>query len=195
MSPRTASAVAAVLALAAASAGAVPFPAGKACAAWKTKKTMFLFRHLEPVGMNCSVRAGVETLGTVKRLRLAIPIAKFDSGQKSRDAEVVKILGGAAQPELEFLSRAYTTSEWESLRTTPAAAVEGALRIGGKDFPVTAPFALVGEGADAAAVGSFVTSFSAFAIVPPAVGGGLVAQVQDYLELHYRVPLSQVTGL
>jgi polyisoprenoid-binding protein YceI len=181
-------------AVAAAGAGAVPFPDGKTCAAWKTKKTMFLFRKLEPVGMNCAARASIETLGGVKRVRVLVPIAKFDSGEPSRDKEVLKILKADAQPELEFLSRGYTAGEWDALAHTRAAAVEGTLKIGGKEFPVSAPFSFVGEGADAAAVGSFVTSFSAFEIKPPAVGGGLVAQVQDYLELHYRIPLAQVAG-
>lgn len=186
--------VAALLAAVASSARAVPFPDGKTCAAWKTKKTMFLFRKLEPVGMDCAARASIETLGGVKRVRVLVPIAKFDSGEPSRDKEVLKILKADAQPELEFLSRGYTAAEWDALAHTRAAAVEGTLKIGGKEFPVTAPFSFVGEGPDAAAVGSFVTSFSAFEIKPPAVGGGLVAQVQDYLELHYRIPLAQVTG-
>ena len=185
---------AAVVALLAANAGAVPFPDGKACAAWKTKKTMFLFHKVEPVGMKCAVKASIEADGANRRLRVTVPIAAFDSGAPNRDKQVVLILNAAVQPDLLFLSRPYAAAEWDALKVSKGAAVEGELSISGKKFPVKAPFEFVGEGADAAAVGSFVTSFSAFSIVPPAVGGGLVAQVQDYLELHYRVPLAQVGG-
>ena len=189
---RFALALAAMLAASAAGAAGVVFPEGKACVAWKVRKTMFLFRTIEPVGMNCAVRAVVVNDGGLRRLRVSVPIAAFDSGAPRRDKEVLQILKADIQPEIEFLSRSYMPGEWESLRGEGGKTIEGELRIGRTRYPIAAPFAIVGEGPDAAAAGLILTSFSAFSITPPTVGGGLVAQVADYLEFHYRVPLSDV---
>jgi len=175
----------------AASAAGVAFPDGKACAAWKTKKTMFLFKKLEPVGMNCAVTAKVAADGAGKRVIVEIPIAAFDSGEPARDKQVLRILKADVAPSLVFTSRVYAPAEWEAVRAGKSAAIEGTLAIGGESFPVSAPIVLSADAAPAVS-GEFTTTFTNFKIAPPKVAGGLVASVQDYLELHYRIPLSAV---
>ncbi|MDP3544459.1 MAG: YceI family protein [Elusimicrobiota bacterium] len=175
-----------------AAASTVSLPDGKACVAWKTRKTMFLVKKVEPVGVNCSVSVALIAEGASKRVRVVVPIAAFDSGDTSRDKAVLDILKSKIQPDLEFLSRPYAAAEWDSLRAGKAEAVEGTLKIGGEEFPVKAALVFKGDGAAAEVGGSLVTTFTAFRIQPPSVAGGAVAKVKDHLELHYRVPLAAV---
>jgi polyisoprenoid-binding protein YceI len=183
---------AALLALpAAAAAAGVTFPDGKACAAWKTKKTMFLFKKLEPVGMNCAVTAKVTTDGAGKRVIVEIPIASFDSGEPARDKQVRVILKADVAPSMVFTSRVYAPAEWESVSAGKAATIEGTLAIGGESFAISAPISL-SAGPAPVASGEFKTTFAYFKIAPPKVAGGLIASVQDYLELHYSIPLAAV---
>lgn len=183
--------LAAALALLCISANAAVFdaaPKDKVCVAWKTKKKMFLVKKLEPVGVSCA--AVVETIAEkdARRLRVSVPVASFDSGEPARDKAVLGILQASVQPELSFLSKPYGAKEWADLREGRAPVLEGELKIGGADFPVTLSVAV----ADDAAAGSIQTRFDAFKISPPTVAGGAVAKVSKELELLYRIPLASV---
>jgi polyisoprenoid-binding protein YceI len=175
----------------AASAAGVSFPDGKACAAWKTKKTMFLFKKLEPIGTNCAVTAKLESAGAGKRAVVSIPIAAFDSGEPERDKQVRGILKAGVAPSIVFTSRIYAPAEWEAFRAGSAATIEGTLEMGGESFPVSMPIE-ISSGTTPEVSGELATTFTYFKITPPKVAGGLIASVQDYLELHYRIPLSAV---
>jgi YceI-like protein len=188
---RKAALSAGVTVLLAAGVGAVTFPDGKACVAWKTKKTMFLLKKLEPVGINCSVSVHITPKGAGQQVIVEIPIAAFDSGEKARDKQVLTILKSDVAPALVFTSREYASAEWDGVKIGKIALIEGSLSIGGESFPISMPF-LVSRDASMVASGVLVTTFSRFKIAPPKVAGGLIANVQDYLELHYRVPLSMV---
>ena len=175
----------------AASASGVVFPEGKACVAWKTRKTMFLVKKVEPVGINCSVNIRIDSKGVGKQVTVEIPIAAFDSGEKMRDRKVLEILKSDVSPALVFTSRIYTPDEWSVVRSGKAIAIEGALAVGGESFPIVVPFSLSTE-TPLIASGVLVTTFTRFKINPPKVAGGIVASVQDYLELHYRIPMAAV---
>ncbi|MBI2387657.1 MAG: YceI family protein [Elusimicrobia bacterium] len=164
------------------------FAPDKACVSWKTRKRLFLFKKLEPAGLSCAVKVEAVPEKGARRLRVAVPVASFDSGEPARDKHVLEILKASVQPELVFLSKPYGAKEWADLREGRAAAIEGDLRIGGADYPV-ALSAAVGDGA---AFGTVKTRFDAFNIPAPAVAGGLVAKVADELELGYRIPLAEV---
>ncbi len=181
---------AAVLALGAAPAAAqVPgFAPDKTCVAWKTRKRLFVFKKLEPAGVSCAVKVETVPEKDARRLRVVVPIASFDSGEPARDKHVLEILKAAVQPELVFLSKPYGAKEWADLREGRARLLEGDLRVGGADFPVS----LSATVADAAAFGSVRTRFDAFKIPAPSVAGGLVAKVAEEFELGYRIPLAEV---
>ena len=100
----------------AASASGVVFPEGKACVAWKTRKTMFLLKKVEPVGINCSVNIRIDSKGVGKQVIVEIPIAAFDSGEKMRDKKVQEILKSDVAPALVFTSRIYTSEEWGAVK-------------------------------------------------------------------------------
>lgn len=183
--------VAAVLALGAvvpASAQVPGFAPDKTCVAWKTRKRLFVFKKLEPAGVSCAVKVEAVPEKDARRLRVVVPIASFDSGEAARDKYVLEILKASVQPELVFLSKPYGAKAWADLREGRASAIDGHLRIGGTDFPVSLSAAV----ADGAAVGSVKTRFDSFKIPAPSVAGGLVAKVADDLELRYRIPLSEV---
>lgn len=165
------------------------FPEDKACAAWKTRKTMFLTKKVEPVGINCALKASLmkEPAGT--RVRVLIPVAAFDSGEPARDEVVRELLREKENPELEFLSRPYPPEEWDAVSKGPGA-LEGTLRIGAELFPLKAPIHFTGP--KPAIEGDLISTMSAFKIKPPKVAGGVVAKVHDHLQLIYRVPLELV---
>lgn len=182
---------AAVLALGAVvpAAAQVPgFAPDKTCVAWKTRKRLFLLKKLEPAGVSCAVKVEAVPEKDARRLRVVVPIASFDSGEPARDKHVLEILKASVQPELVFLSKPYGAKEWSDLREGRSAALEGELRIGGADYPVS----LSAAAGDGAASGSVKTRFDAFNIPAPSVAGGLVAKVADELELSYRIPLAAV---
>lgn len=182
---------AAILALGAVlpAAARVPgFEPDKTCVAWKTRKTLFVFKKLEPAGVSCAVKVEAVPENGARRLRVVVPIASFDSGEGARDKHVLEILKAAVQPELVFLSKPYGAKEWTDLREGRAPLLKGDLRIGGADFPVSLSVSV----ADGAAFGSVWTRFGAFNIPAPSVAGGLVAKVAEELELGYRIPLAEV---
>ncbi len=163
-------------------------PKDKACVAWKTKKTMFLLKKLEPAGVSCAAKVEPVAEKEGRRLRVAVPVASFDSGEPARDKEVLKILGASVQPELIFLSRPYSAKEWGALLRGESDVLEGSLKVAEKDFPISLSVSV----ADGTASGAVRTRFDAFGIPAPAVAGGLVAKVADELALSYRLPLAAV---
>lgn len=175
--------------LSAAASGATPeFAADKACVAWKTRKRMFMVKKVEPVGVNCALKVSAEAEKDARRLRVLVPIASFDSGEPSRDKAVLDILKAAVQPELSFLSKPYSAAEWADLLAGRADALEGALTVGGADFPVVLSVSV----SDGAAAGSAKGRFTDYKITPPTVAGGAVAKVANELELLYRIPLKLI---
>ena len=73
--------------------------------------------------------------------------------------------------------------------------VPGALRIGGKDFPVTFQVRTKREGKNILFSGQTEVSLSHFEISPPRMLGGLVASVEDWLELSFNVHSRHVLGV
>jgi hypothetical protein len=88
------------------------------------------------------------------------------------------------QADLEFRSQPYTAAELAKLVKGEIKTIDGTLKIGGKEFPVQ--FEALGvEGSRL--VGVLKTTFTRFEIDPPAVVGGVVAQVRDKLELWFQL--------
>lgn len=160
----------------------------KPCVAWAANKRLFVFKKLAPVGVSCAVKVAAVPDQDARRLRVAVPIASFDSGEPARDKHVLELLKSSLEPELVFLSKPYGAKEWEDLKAGRTESIDGTLRVAGEEFPISLSVAVAGG----AASGKIRTSFTAFKMSPPSVAGGLVAKVADELELRYRIPLSEV---
>ncbi|MDD9950229.1 MAG: YceI family protein [Zetaproteobacteria bacterium] len=159
------------------------FQTNEHCAAWKTRKTMFLFKQLEPVGINCNIQT--KMLQTEKGLQLqaSFPIKSFNSGEPDRDAAVFDILQGKLQEDLTYLSRPLTV---ESLQGSEGKLdIQGTLTLGGKTYPLTFTTHYQKKDTQISFHGLAKTSYTALGIEPPKVLGGLVANVHDTLELHF----------
>ncbi len=176
-----------------AAAQAQDFPAGAHCVAWRTQKTMFLLSKETPVGLNCKVQTNLKDNGGQKVLEVSIPIQGFDSKSAQRDADVFTLLKGPQQPDLLFRSEQLSNERLLSL-AKDGGTVEGQLTIGGKAYPVS--FAVRVETVNNAPVffGSFQGTFSQFDIESPRVAAGLIAKVDDKLELIFQFQKSELKG-
>ena len=160
---------------------ALDIPQGKHCVAWKAKKTVFLMSDQEPVGLNCSIL--VELKG--EELHVRVPIAGFNSAEEDRDASVTELLGGPTHKEVVF--KTILPKGWRD-SISNMTTVDGSLMVKGKPYPIKATIMVAGGFVRGAIKGTL----SQFDIEPPSVAGGIVADVDDYLELQYSVALSKI---
>ena len=161
------------------------------CVAWKTKKTMFLFKKLEPIGVSCDVKTTLKNIENGEALlQVEVPISSFDSGEPKRDKEVLKILKAKEQPNLLFVTKeAFQIYETKrSMKTT----IKGVIVIGGQTYPVSFNVSKIVLEKTTSYSGSATLKFSDLKIPPPSVVGGAVAKVQDYLELHFQFSESSI---
>lgn len=155
------------------------------CVAWKTKKTMFLFKKLEPVGISCEVTTTIlKDEDGEPFLKVEVPIKSFDSGETKRDLEVVRILKADKQANLIF-----KTSEAFKIYDTKkdfGDNFSGELIIGGAKNPVNFRVFKIKKDGKFFYKGKATLKYTDLNISPPSVAGGAVAKVKDYLELHFR---------
>src|SRR5258708_1207042 len=121
-----------------ASAGLSLLDQGSHCVAYKAEKTMFLVSSGHPVvGKNCDISAQVlPEVGGLYHIEVNVPIRSFQSGDASRDEDVMKSLRADVRPEITFRSKAMTPEKWRELFAKTKFDVEGELLIGEKTFPI-----------------------------------------------------------
>lgn len=170
------------------------WPPGKTCAAWWTKKTMFLVKNSEAVGVNCHLDVSLVESAASRKILVKIPVAKFDSGEADRDRDVIQMLGGSQHPILEFESAPFDEAQWKALLQRETNSVTGTLKVNGQKYPLKVDVAVHGKNADVFIDGMVDTTFSAFKIKPPVVAGGLVANVRDILYLQFHIRGADITG-
>lgn len=175
------------------SLSAQEFTSGGHCVAWRTNKTMFLFSKETPIGMNCKVQTTLKGEGEQKQLEVVIPIKGFDSKNADRDADIFTILKGPQQPDLLFQSEALSNNRLGAL-VKEGGSVQGQLTIGGKAYPISFTIKSQKLGEGAVFLGTFQGTFTQFDIEPPRVVGGLVAKVDDSLDLLFQFQSSEIKG-
>lgn len=160
------------------------FPPGQSCAAWKTKKRMFLVRSVEPVGVSCDLKVQRTSAEVGWGLQISIPVASFNSGEAERDAEVVKLLKGDGHPNILISSETLAPQLIEQFHKGESVQVSGRIEVGGK--AIERSFTVLKDKQGFARV-SLKTQFKDFDLEPPQVAGGVVAKVRDDLELHAQI--------
>lgn len=143
--------------------------------AWKTRKRMFLFKEVKPVGVNTNIN--IKKSGP--NFKLIVPKKNFDSGDQDRDAEVVVILGGKQKPNIEF-DFVLDQNTQVNIRLGSVETIKGQIDVNGAPREVT--FKITGND-DSGLKVKWKGKFSDFGIEPPKVAGGAVAKVYDELEL------------
>ncbi len=166
----------------------VVFPQNKNCVAYKTNKSMIMQDSVDVIGLNCSITITLKPVNKNIVILAGIPLNKFDSGEKGRDNFVFKYLEGEIRPALLFTSNPYSSSDYRKV-LDGSGSLEGNLAIGNKEFPV----AMHLTRKENYLTGKIVTSFSYFELKPPVAGPfGLVAEVRDYLELHFQIDINSI---
>jgi len=185
MTKRTMAAIAAlpifpiIAAAWAASAGA-DLPAGRSCVGYKTTKQMFLVATVDVKAVNCSLTINRDGAGNVI---VTIPVDKFDSGSKKRDAHVAELLGGHAKAPLLFEFLEPTAFELAA----SSFEADGALTINGRPSPIHVMFVREQDGSLAF---QMETKLSALGVTVPKVALGLVATPSDEITLYGRAGAS-----
>ncbi|NCS93900.1 MAG: YceI family protein [Leptospira sp.] len=169
------------------------FKEGDHCVAWKTSKKMFLLSNSTPIGMNCKASAEAKKVGADYKLYVTVPVAKFDSGEETRDEEVVLILGGDKQPNIIIESEALSIKKITSLEKKDAT-LQGSILINGKKFGIPIKVKSTINNGKLTYQGFLKTSFTALGLEPPSVAGGVVAKVYDELELHFQFQEAKIIG-
>ncbi|MFK7871668.1 MAG: hypothetical protein AB8C84_00660 [Oligoflexales bacterium] len=164
---------------------------GDHCVSWKTQKTMFLFRALEPAGKNCSITTTVTTKKDTIVLTGIFPIKNFDSGEEDRDVAVFDLLGGKNQEDLIFISAPIKRDHFLKQETSK---ISGTLQINNKQFDVIFDVTLSKKETNYIFNGTLQTTFTNLGLEPPSVAGGLIANVKDTLELSFQFQSSKISG-
>ncbi|SMF47683.1 YceI family protein [Pseudobacteriovorax antillogorgiicola] len=153
---------------------------------WGAKKTMFLFNDKTAIGMNKNINAKLDKSNGTIKLKMSIPLDKFDSGEPDRDAEVVKMLKGDVSKNLMYESETFSPEKFEQLRNGQTDQISGKLKIGNKWFDVV--FAV--KIANNKLSGQVETKLTEFGIEPPSMVGGIMVSVKDYIALKVNLDLS-----
>ncbi len=170
---------------------------GQNCVAYKTQKKYALVRTVDVVGKACDITTQVvPELGGKYLFKVEVPIAKFESGESERDRDVKKILKESVQENLVFTSEQYTKTEWKTFFDSKKAFnLKGRLSIGGKEYIVSA-LAKLEKGLKGYEVDGLIKSdFKHFEIEAPKLFAGLMAQVQNDLELHFHFLADKTLGI
>ncbi len=154
------------------------------CVAYRVEKTMFLVKSDTVEGRNCDVSAQVlPEVGGLYHIEVNIPVRGFNSGDKSRDEDVMRILKSQERPEITFRSEALSGEAWRTRFAQKEFPLEGKLSIGANSYPLTVNVAYVDQANSAEVHGAARVKFKDFEITPPKVGGGLVAKSKPDFEL------------
>ncbi len=168
------------------------FEAGESCTAYRVGKRMFLVNSLTVTGKNCTSEFTVTKDESAAVIRVKVPVSGFSSGEAERDAHTAGILGGPEHDSVEFVSAPVALSDWDKAVAGGSLLLKGNLKVAGKESPVETEVVFTAEGEGYSAAGKVMTSFSANGLQAPKVAGGLVASVNDTLELHFQVKSSAV---
>lgn len=175
------------------SASSLEVPANSHCVAWKTNKTLALVKRATAVGTSCQVTVKAIKKGDKYGAEVSVPIASFDSQEKKRDQEVLKILDAVKQPNVIFKTAMLTEADWKRMVGKGSGPVKGTLYIGKRPYPMSALVKVNQVGSDTIVSGKIVTKFTSLGIAPPMVGpGGSIAKVDDYVELHFSFNSKQL---
>ncbi len=157
------------------SAEAIP-DLGLNCVAWKTTKVMFLVNMVYPVGTSCSVQVTRSPKGNeLTEYKVIVPIASFDSGEKDRDKEVLKILKADMQSDIEIIGNITAKVPEQSIT----------ISVAGEKFTLPVKATIENNVLYVQAN----TQFSNLNMKAPSVLGGFIAKVKDILELHAKIEL------
>ena len=170
----------------------IPFPLDKACVAWKTKKTMFLFKRENPIGINCKIDVSFKADETGKGyvIILTAPIKNFDSGNEHRDKDVFEILGGPKQADIIVTTASYSKEDW-LVMLDGLGILDLNMKLAGETFTLNIPIEMNND----LMSGNMRANFSDFNIKAPKVAFGLVASVAENLDLAFSIPRSEIKGL
>jgi hypothetical protein len=172
----------------------ISWASNKSAVAWRTEKKMFLFKSEAPVGINSEIKTSVSRDGGVRTVKVIIPIAKFNSGEPDRDKDVIAVLKGDIQPELEYTSARIDEETWQGLLSGKIKSLGGSLKLGNELFPLEFTISTSGTGTDQLIEGVTETKFSYLKVPAPSVGGGVVAKVKDELSLHLHIYAKDIQG-
>jgi hypothetical protein len=163
------------------------------CVAWKTKKRVFLVSSQEPVGVSCTPKVELISDSSSKKLyfRVTFDSSSFNSGEPERDEEVKKLIGDSIQ----LKSPSKTGDEWIAFDKNKSGKIQIELVVKGKGFPLNLSYDIENRDGKDIVKGVVKTKFSDIGIEPPSVGGGLIASVNDYLELHFIFDTSRFKNL
>jgi hypothetical protein len=169
------------------------FNANEHCVAWKTSKRMFLVSNSSPIGKNCGIETEALKIKSDFQLKGIVPVGKFDSGEPSRDSEVVIMLGGEAHPNIIIESEPLSASKLNQI-LKEEQMVKGFLTIKGNKNPISIKIKATQKDKEITYFGTMNTSFTALGVEPPSVGGGVVAKVRDELDLLFQFQKSKIKG-
>ena len=168
---------------------------GEHCVAYRTSKTLFLLMKATVVGKSCSVSAQVTPgLDNKYSIEVRVPHNSFESGEKKRDEDVSKLLGGNQNSYVSFHTEMKTAPEWNALIMQEKFQVPGVLTVNGHDVPVNAEAARASTADGYEIDGVVKTTFKDLDLQAPTMVAGVFAKVQNDIELHFHLKADRTLG-
>ncbi len=169
--------------------------AGDHCVAYKAKKVLFLIASTEVVGRSCSISAQV-TPGLEGKYSVEVRVQHntFESGEKKRDEDVSKILGGNENSYVSFRTDMRSAPDWNLLIMQEKFEIPGTLTVNGREIAVVAEAARASTADGYEIDGVVKTNFKDLNLSAPTMMAGLFAKVQNDVELHFHLKGDRTLG-
>ena len=168
---------------------------GDHCVAYRASKTLFLFMSTKVVGKSCSVSSQVTPgLEGKYAIEVRVPHNSFESGEKKRDEDVSRLLGGSQSSDVTFKTDMKTSPDWNALLMQEKFEIPGTLIINGKEFPVVAEAARASTSEGYEIDGVVKTKLKDLDLHPPQMIAGVLAKVQNEIELHFHLKADRTLG-
>lgn len=166
------------------------------CVAYHAQKRLFFIRTVQVVGKNCDISAEViPEPGGRFHVEVTVPVLSFDSGEIERDRDVAKILKADIYKTMTYVSASLTEAEWQKKLSEGKFQLEGKLVIQDQPFPVESQIQLIkSEDGKLSIQGVVSTEFKQLKLAPPRLWGGLGAQVNEELNLIFKIQSDKTLG-
>lgn len=160
----------------------------KDCVGYKTTKGMFLVTSVDVIGTTCEFAMTFQpsVKGNLK-IRVEVPVDRFDSGNGKRDREVANILGGEQKAPMVF--EAEVPSDFRNYLTTEQT-IKGTFKVLGEEHQLALTMTVRRDGASEKLLFQAKTAFSALKLKVPNVGPfGMVASPRDEVLLFGQIKM------
>ena len=125
-----------------------------------------------------------DSVPAVSAVRLSVPVATFDSGNRMRDDKMRDVTDASEHPDITFTADRIALLVWRPDGSRGTWRLTGTLKFAGKSRPLTTDADVTWDGSTLTASGAFAIDLDAFGVDRPSLLG---RKIDETIRLTYRV--------